>query len=99
MEIGNGNFEFVAENNEREMYVTAHRAITQLELWNFMQEDPGPNGFMFSDDNRVTLIGEKIVQLGYAGHSGSSFGFTLRVMQYIARNGYTAYRHQYANRR
>jgi hypothetical protein len=26
-------------------------------------------------------------QLGYYGHSGSSFGLTMRTMQYIARNG------------
>ena len=99
MDIGNGEFDFIRDNNEREMLATAHRAISQLEMWRFIREDPGESGFMFSGDTKVTVIGEKIEQLGYRGHSGASFGLTLRVMQFIARNGYTAYRHEYTNRR
>lgn len=99
IDIGNGKFEFIGDNNEREMYTTAHKAISQLEMWQFMQEDPGESGFMFSGDNRVTIIGEKISQLGYSGHSGASFAFTLRVMQYIARNGYAAYQREYTKQR
>jgi hypothetical protein len=33
-----------------------------------------------------------MVELGYNGHSGSSFGYTMRAMQYIAQNGEEKYK-------
>jgi hypothetical protein len=45
------------------------------------------DSFMCSGDKRVRDIYNKIEELGYHGHSGSSFGLTMRNMQYIARNG------------
>ncbi|NDA89867.1 MAG: hypothetical protein EBY20_03015 [Alphaproteobacteria bacterium] len=93
--VGNGQFEFVNEN-ERIMFTTAHAAISQLELWSFMQRDI--ESYMFSQDSEVNRIGEKIVKLGYNCHSGSSFGFTMRVMQSIAQNGYDKFKEKYLAR-
>jgi len=90
--VGNGQFEFINEN-ERIMYTTAHAAISQLELWDFMKKDA--ETYMFSGDNRVTTIYAKIEELGYDGHSGASFGCTMRDMQYIAQNGYDKFREEY----
>jgi hypothetical protein len=55
--------------------------------------------YMFSDDKEVHRISDKISQLGYDGHSGSSFGCTMRAMQYIAKNGYDKFREEYMARR
>jgi hypothetical protein len=90
--VGNGQFEFINEN-ERIMYTTAHFAISQLELWNFMKKDI--ESYMFSEDPAVNKIYEKIQLLGYDGHSGASFGCIMRDMQYIAQNGYDKFREEY----
>jgi hypothetical protein len=44
-------------------------------------------GFMFSNDANFELIGSKMT----AGHSGSSYAMTMRVLQFIATNGFDAY--------
>ena len=96
--VGNGEFEFI-ESDNRIMYATAHCAINQLELWNFMKEDPGSKGFMFLGAPEVKQIYEKIENLGYTGHSGASFGCILRAMQYIAENVYDKFKEEYEKTR
>jgi hypothetical protein len=46
---------------------------------------------MWSNDKEVNLIANKIIELGYDGHSGFSFGWTMRQLQYIAINGEEKY--------
>uniref|UniRef100_A0A6C0B0K2 Uncharacterized protein n=1 Tax=viral metagenome TaxID=1070528 RepID=A0A6C0B0K2_9ZZZZ len=94
---GNGQYEFVDESS-RIMYTTAHAALTLLELWDFVKKDPGPLGFMYSGAPEVDQIYAKVEELGYSGHSGASFGCTLRTMQYIAKNGYDNFRNEYTAR-
>jgi len=90
--VGNGQFDFI-NSSSRIMYTTAHFAISQLELWEYMKKDT--ESYMLSDDQEVNRIYAKIEQLGYNGHSGASFGCTLRAMQYIAQNGYDKFREDY----
>ena len=92
--LGDGSYQFVSADF-RTMYTTAHAAITQLELWNFIKKDPGEGGFMFSNAEEVKLISAKIEQLGYHGHSGASFGCTMRSMQYVAKHGYEKFKEEY----
>ena len=67
------------------MLETAYQAITSLELWDYMKK---PNrAYMLSSDKELELIMNEIVRLGYDGHSGASFGCTMRQMQYIAQHG------------
>jgi hypothetical protein len=84
-------FEFVTNTSDRIMYETALTAITQLELWDFMKNFSGES-FMYSNQPEIRQIYEKIEQLGYNGHSGASFGFTLRTMQYIATHSLEEFR-------
>jgi len=93
--VGNGQFEFI-DSSSRIMYTTAHFAISQLELWDYMKRDT--ESYMFSDDKEVKRIYAKIEQLGYNGHSGASFGCTLRAMQFIAQKGYDKFREDYMAR-
>uniref|UniRef100_A0A6C0K4H3 Uncharacterized protein n=1 Tax=viral metagenome TaxID=1070528 RepID=A0A6C0K4H3_9ZZZZ len=90
--VGNGQFEFI-DSSSRIMYTTAHFAISQLELWDYMKKDT--DSYMFSEDQEVHRIYAKIEQLGYNGHSGCSFGCTLRAMKFIAQNGYDKFREDY----
>ena len=45
-------------------------------------------GFMFNDFAEMKLIDK---ELKYDGHSGASYGFTMRVMEMIAKKGWDAY--------
>ena len=90
--VGNGQFEFI-DSNSRIMYTTAHFAISQLELWEYMKKDM--ESYAFSSYPEVYRIYTKIEQLGYNGHSGASFGCTMRAMQFIAQNGYDKFREDY----
>jgi hypothetical protein len=86
-------FGFIPQE-QRTMYSTAFDAITQLELWPFMRNFQ-EGSFMFSSSPEVSRISERISQLGYGGHSGCSFGFTMRAMEYIAKNGINRYEEEY----
>ena len=79
-----GNFDYINDKNYKEMLVNAYQAITQTENWNFVKRSC--KSFMFSDDKIINLISKKMSELGYDGHSGSSFGLIMRDMQYIAQN-------------
>jgi nanoRNase/pAp phosphatase (c-di-AMP/oligoRNAs hydrolase) len=85
MDLGNGQFEYVQDVWMREMLVNAWQAITITETWDFVREDT--DSFMFSRDPRIEIITNKMVELGYGGHSGASFGCTMRNMQFIAKYG------------
>ena len=87
-------FEFITSTSDRRMYETAFNAITQLELWPYMRNFQGAS-FMFSDSPEVDRIYEKIENLGYAGHSGASFGFTMRTMEFIAKHGLQRFEQDY----
>jgi len=83
--LGDGKMEYIEDKNEKLMATNAWQAITQTKCWNFVSEDI--DSFMFSDDNRISIITEKMEELGYHDHSGCSFGCTMRNMQYLVKNG------------
>ncbi len=86
-------FEFMPLQ-ERKMYETAFNAITQLELWPYVNNF-NSKSFMFSNSEEVDRIYNKIEELGYGGHSGASFGFTMRTMEYIGKNGLAKFKEEY----
>jgi hypothetical protein len=90
-----GAFDYIKSSDDsyKRMLVNAYQAITQTETWNFVKEDC--KSFAFSNDPRVSLIIQKMEELGYYGHSGGSFGFIMRDMQYIAKNGEEKFRVEY----
>jgi hypothetical protein len=90
-------FDFIPES-ERSMYTTAFDAITQLELWPFIINFHGES-FMLSSAREIQRISDRITQLGYGGHSGASFGYTMRAMEYIAKNGLDMFQEAYQERR
>ena len=87
-------FEFILSDSDRIMCETAFNAITQLELWNFIRDFNGQS-FIFSNTAEVDRIYKKIEELGYEGHSGASFGHTLRKMQYIGKYGLESFKESY----
>lgn len=97
--IGDGKFEFVDEMG-RAYFISAHRTITQCELWDWLRDfEPDPDrGFMFTsgvpqlDRIKHTLFLDPV----NSGHSGASYAVTMRNMSYIAKNGYEAFRNKIA---
>jgi hypothetical protein len=84
-----GEFEYMVEHS-RIMLQTAYRAITLTENWEFMKQPI--DSFMLSSDTRVINIYNTIETLGYYGHSGFSYGWTMRQIQFIAKNGEQKYK-------
>ena len=91
-----GLFEYVSNIHSRELYINAYQAITLTEMWAFMKEEPGNDGYMFSGNPNLQIISAKMNELfgGYIKnpHSGCSFACTMRAMQYIAKNGELAFK-------
>jgi hypothetical protein len=88
-----GKFIYVKDDNKKEMLQNAWTAITQLDLWDYMKRDT--DSYMMSSDKEINIITEKMAELGYDGHSGASFGWTMRQMQYIAEHGEDNYMESY----
>jgi hypothetical protein len=94
---GNGEFEFVKENF-RDLFKNAHNAITCTEQWCWLAKyEPGcETGFQFAMTPEIRRINDKMHEDPISeNHSGSTYGFTMRVMQYIATNGYEKFREKY----
>lgn len=84
-QIGDGKFEYVKDSHYRTMLVNAFDAISLTNNWDFVNDNN--SSFMFSQDDRIKIIYNKMEELGFYGHSGSSFGVTMRNMQYLIQNG------------
>lgn len=80
-----GEFLYIESNSTRQMIKTAWDAVNLLELWNYMRQTTPT--FMFNSDKQLNIIYTKIEDLGYTGHSGFTFGYTMRQIQYIAQHG------------
>jgi hypothetical protein len=90
--LGDGKFEYCDKRN-RDMLQNAFQAITLTETWDFV-ENP-IESFMWSRDSRIDMISRKMSELGYNGHSGFSFGWTMRQMQSLAKNGEAEFKKYY----
>lgn len=72
-----------------EMLKDGYQTISDLNLWTWLinyTPDEGA-GFMFSNHENITTI----INAMKIGHSGSSFGWTMRHMEMIAKKGWTDY--------
>ena len=78
--------------NDEMCLSSAYNVIQQSESWtlliNFKEES-----FMFSKDPAIINLMTKVDNAYNNNHSGASMGCTMRVMEYIAKNGFNAYVH------
>ena len=98
LHYGNGEFEFVRDNSIKEFLKSAHKAISLCELWDWMRfYTPPPNsGFIWSKTPELDRINQQLWKDQVNEyHSGSSYGFIMREMEYIAKNGYENYKNNY----
>jgi len=88
-------FAFIEDIDTREYLQSAHQAITSCELWDWLR-DYNTNTFMWDRSPEVTRIREKMREDPINGnHSGSSYGWTMRQMESLAKIGYNAYKQEY----
>jgi hypothetical protein len=90
---GDGKMPYIKDEQSREMLENAWQAINLTENWDFVAQPT--ESFQFSQDNRIWIITEKMEQLGYYRHSGFSFGWTMRQMQFLARNGVEKFKNKW----
>ncbi len=93
--ITDAEFNTIPDEHSRFMLKNAHQAITSTEYWDYMRTF-SEQSFMFSDSPAVSRIMTKISELGYDGHSGCSFAWTMRHMEFLAKNGKQAFLRQFS---
>jgi len=92
-DYGNGQFEFIRDSDDRALYRNMHAAITQTELWDWMRTYEPHEGFMNSEAPEVNRINTKMREDPISfNHSGASYGCMMRNMEFIAKNGYEAFK-------
>jgi len=87
-------FSFIRDKWERQMVENGYQSINELELWDWLKTyEPDRFGFMLSNDDTVLLISQKMQSLpNRPNHSGASFGHSMRILQYIAKEGLDKFR-------
>ena len=85
-------FYYINDLSIREMLTNAYLAIQLTEMWPFMKKDI--ESYMFGSNPEIKIIYNKMLELGYNDHSGNTFGWTMRQMQFIAKNGLEAYKNK-----
>ena len=87
-------FAFIRDSWEKQMVENGYQAISELELWDWLKTyEPGEYGFMCSNHENILIISQKMQSLpNLPNHSGSSFGHTMRILQFIAKEGLEQYR-------
>lgn len=96
MSIVPGDFCFVNDKHDAEMLADGYNAITDLNLWNWLENytpEKG-EGFMFSNHENITEICNAMKNSG----SGATFSWTMRNMEYIAKHGWETYVDEYKKR-
>jgi hypothetical protein len=85
------DFESLYSQFEALMLTDAYKAITECDLWDWMRtySPEEGKGFMFSDHPNLKRIDKA---MKFDGHSGSSYGWTMRNMESIAKHGWEAHK-------
>ena len=80
-------------DGDKEMIRSAFEAIESVpDGWAYLKTyNPGHGGFMFSSPPPKMEEINKAVLDRYGGHSGASYGGTMRTMEFIAKQGWNAY--------
>ena len=93
--IEDSEFNDIKDNHMREMLVNAYKAVDATKSWEWLKGF-SDESFMFSRSERIGIISRKMEELGYHGHSGASFGMTMRQMELIAKHGKAKFFNQFS---
>ena len=89
-------FAFIPDHQTHEFLLSAHQSISICELWDWLRSYEPIHGFLFDNSSECQQIREQMQKYDINhNHSGSSYAYILREMQYIAKNGYQQYAQEY----
>ena len=102
LEVNNLDLSFMNEKHSEDMIRDIMNAVIsvqesvrhrEIDVWEYLHNysPPSNTGFMFCDDDIVN----RISHFSNMGHSGSSFAWTMRQLEFIAKNGLLALRELY----
>ncbi len=90
-----GDFSFITRESERNMLIDAYTGISRVEGgWQYLSRPDVPqkdSGFMFNRDPIINHISQEIDKDNLIGHSGYTYSWTMRQMEFIAKKGWHAY--------
>ncbi len=90
-----GDFSFITRETEKKMLIDAYKSISRVEGgWQYLSRPDVPqkdSGFMFNRDPIINHISQEIDKDNSIGHSGYTYSWTMRQMEYIAKKGWHAY--------
>ena len=91
----NPEFSFLTEH-EKIMIQSAYHTINRLNKWDYIHRySPSVRtGYIFDRDPIIEEITNAINE-DYNGHSGASMGYTMRRIEYIAKNGFESFKEEY----
>jgi hypothetical protein len=86
---------FISDSYEVQMLENAYKAVSSVpDGWVFLKSyfPPENEGFMFNSNppEKLKEIENAILAVD-SGHSGASFGFVMRAMEYIAKQGWDGF--------
>ena len=84
-----GQFEYVKDEMTRMLLQDAWKAITVTEGWEFIKNYKG--SLSYCVEPKMKQINKKM----YTGHSGTSYSYTMNVMQLISQEGETYFEKNY----
>lgn len=87
-----GDFSFIEDTHSRAMIQDAYSATTKTEGgWEFIKEfsPPADKGFMWCSDPKLSEIDKNMKM--HDQHSGSSYAWTMRNIEYIGKHGWSAF--------
>lgn len=93
--IHDNEFDIIPEYYKRVMLLNAYKSICEVNrAWDWLK-NCNEESFAYSDSPYVAAISNKMEELGFYDHSGSSFGWTMRQMETIAKHGRTKFFSQF----
>ncbi len=87
-----GDFSFIKDESSREMIKDAYNATTKTEGgWEFIKTftPPMDRGFMWCSHPKLSEIDNKMEMDNQ--HSGGSYAWTMRNIEYIGKHGWSAF--------
>ena len=77
----------VYDKDFRKELLDMAKTTTRFGLWGWFKvyEPPKEDGFMFCQHENVDKINKGLEN---NNHSGATFGYAMRIMQYISKNGF-----------
>ena len=94
-EFNFGQFDYITDTNKKIILKNAFDAITLTKKWDFIKKDI--INFHFCTEPEINTIANKMLELGYIGHSAYSFNWTMKQMQFIAKFGEEKFKENYIN--